>query len=1058
MKLALIHLSDIHIADKKCEVLARAQKICATVNTLLPDVGGVIIAVTGDIAYSGTSNQYALALEFFEQLRSYIQAEVPDGIVYIVTVPGNHDGQFKSETKARRQLIDSVVATSEVDESIVSIVAAPQAEYFKFEEQIPHKYRTYSDMLWKQHEINLGDQKIVISGLNASWMSQVPEEQGRLVFPAQHYDAQARVSADVKIVLLHHPLNWYCQASYHPLREMCRAHYEIVMSGHEHTSAATLTNDLDHGENLILESGALWPHSHSDHSEFSVITLDLDTKRFSRVRFKWLSDRQIYAPPDGEAVWDSFVALPQRINDEFAITPSFRNRLEDAGANFTHPQKEKLSLSDIYVFPELTSISSDDVNETISGRILVSQVEQIERALLRGDDQFGKTSLLHVLYKMYLGAGYTPLLMSGKEISGTSNEQFQRRVVVAVNEQYGPNAAVLYSQLEKNKKILLIDDLDSQGLNAEVVAKAVEHISRHFTRIVITVSDRFDALEATSSRLIDAVGEFQQFRFNGFGFKLRGDLISKWIALGQTYTEFQLHEKVHAAEKTIDAVIGKGLVPTTAFNTLILLQSMEVGVKGGLANAGMAQYYEFLIRRTLFHAKLKAEQFDEYFNYISWLAWYFTSTKIHSIDIGDLSQFNARYSDTVWETDLHSRIDFLVKCKVLQVMGTTYSFRYPYIKYFFVAKYIADNLDEQRDFVIHACRHLYLRENANIILFLTHHTASKWIIREIEKILKQLLAGIEPLDIVADTKLINGWVTQQARLIVDTTDIEKNRRQQKAEADRESHRSDVEPSNELASVSELDFSSQINLLFKTCEILGQVLKNRYGSLEKTFKYELMKELFEGPLRGINFFLKVVNEHPEALLKEISARFVEKSPSMSAEDSDRLAQRLIFTIMGTMAEGLLARQGEILGAPTLTSTADQVRRDSDNDTYTLVAVAGQLSYPGAVPFSTIESLSKTLKENVFGYRLLQSIVHRHLYMFSLPYDQRQRLADAAGVGVKQQNSIAFRSADEKKIGARARKPHARSLLGKLQQSFAVRNKEVIDRVLGKPHRSKDGEKS
>jgi predicted MPP superfamily phosphohydrolase len=1051
VKLALIHLSDIHIEDRRCEVLARAEKICATVNTLLPDVAGVIIAVTGDIAYSGTSEQYALALEFLERLRLCIQAKVPHVVVYTVTVPGNHDGQFKAETKARRQLIDSVVATNEVDESIVSIVVAPQAAYYEFEELIPHQYRSYSDALWKQHELTISGKKIVISALNASWMSQVPEEQGRLVFPAQKYEDQAKVSGDVKIVLLHHPLNWYCQSSYHPLREMCRTHYEIVMSGHEHTSAAILTHDLDFGANLILESGALWPHSHGDKSEFAVVTLDLETERFARVKFNWLPDKDIYAPVDGDAVWDSFVALPQRSNEQFSITANFRLQLEDAGATFTHPQKEKLSLSDIYVYPELTSITSDDINETISGRILVSQIEQIGSALLRGDDQFGKSSLLYMLYQAYLGAGYTPLLMTGKDIAGVNEEQFQRRLLVAVAAQYGKNSSVIYGQLDQNKKILLIDDLDYQGLNSETVARAVEHISRHFQHIILTVSDRFDALEATSSRLIEAVNTYQQYRFNGFGFKLRGDLITRWLSLGQTYSESELHEKVHSAEKTIDAVIGKGLVPTTAFNTLILLQSMEVSSKGGLANAGMAQYYEFLIRRTLLDAKLKAEQFDEVFNYISWLAWYFTSRKMRSIDMGELTQFNIHYSNTVWETDLLSRLDFLVRCKILQVMGTSYSFRYPYIKYFFAAKYVADNLDEQnglRDFVTHACRHLYLRENANIVLFLTHHTASKWIIREIEKTLKQLLAGINPLDIIADTKLINGWVTQQARLIVDTTDIEKNRKQQKSEADRAARRVETEPPDELDSVLDLDFSSQINLLFKTCEILGQVLKNRYGSLEKSFKYELMKELFDGPLRGINFFLQVVNEHPEALLKEISNRFIEKSPSMSSEDSDRLAQRLVFTIMGAMSEGLLARQGEILGAPTLASTADQICRESDNVTYKLVAVAGQLSYPGGVPFSAVESLSKTLKDNVFGYRLLQSVVHRHLYMFSLPYDQRQRLADAAGVGVRQQSSIAFRSADEKKLSGRSRKPHARSLLGKLQQSFSARNKDVVDRVLEK----------
>ena len=41
---------------------------------------------------------------------------------------------------------------------------------------------------------------------------------------------------------------------------------------------------------------------------------------------------------------------------------------------------------------------------------------------------------------------------------------------------------------------------------------------------------------------------------------------------------------------------------------------------------------------------------------------------------------------------------------------------------------------------------------------------------------------------------------------------------------------DAEPEHkaELASIKELDQLSQLNLLFKTSEILGQILKCRYG--------------------------------------------------------------------------------------------------------------------------------------------------------------------------------------------------------------------------------------
>ncbi|WP_426088771.1 metallophosphoesterase [Janthinobacterium sp. PSPC1-1] len=1059
MKIALLHLSDIHIQHVSCPILTRAEKICATVNTLLPDVRGVLITVTGDIAFSGTKEEYVLAKKFFDALITCIKSRVADDVVvYMVVVPGNHDGEFKHSSGARKGLIETVIANQEIDDSVIEVISAPQKNYFDFENSLPNEFNKFSDPLWKQHSIKIDDKIISISAINVSWMSQVPEEPGKLVFPVDRYADQAKAKADVRIALIHHPLNWYSQATYHPLRALCRSQYEIVMSGHEHTSSATLSKELDIGENLMLECGALWPHKSGD-SEFCVITLDLSTQEFAKVKFIWKDN--CYMPSQGEAVWDSFNPLPKKKNELFAIDAEFRRRLEDVGATFTHPNKEKLVLSDIYVYPELTKIDPvDDTTEIVSGKIFATDILKIGKAVLRGDDQFGKSALLHTLYQNYLNIGYVPLLVNGKDIGNTNDEQFQRKLIAAVENQYGKKSINTYGQLDKESKILLVDDLDRAGLHPDAIARALNSISRHFSYSVVTVSERFDMAEATSSKTVEAAQSFHHYRFSGFGFKLRSELIARWLSVGQALTESELQALCHASEQTIDTVIGKGLVPTTAFNVLILLQSMEAGSKGTLANAGMAQYYEFLIRRSLFQAKLRAEQFDEIFSYISYLAWHFTKLRVKSLDATDLISFNEYFSNHVLETEFSSRMDFLVKCRILTVMGNTYSFRYHYIKYFFSAKYIADHVDDEvdlKDYVIHACNHLYLRENANTILFLSHHAPNKWIIREIEKTLKKILEGISPLNIVSDTKVLNGWVTKTAQLIVDTTNIKNNRDKQRVAADKAASRVEVEQKSELNSISDLDFASQINLLFKTGEILGQILKNRYGSLDKTFKQDLMKELFDGPLRGINYFLQVVNEDPAALLEDLSSKFLERSPSLLKEDADRLAQRLIFSSIGSMADSLIARQGEIIGAPTLKATTDYVSKNSENVTYKLVAIAAQLSYPGDPPFGAVEEYAEKLKDNVFGYRLLQGIVSRHLYMFSLPYDQRQRLADAAGVGVRQQNSIAFRSADVKKVSGRTHQPqHARSLLGKLQHSFLLRNKSATDVVISKFSKKKQSQ--
>ncbi|MDD7803004.1 metallophosphoesterase [Ralstonia solanacearum] len=844
MKIVILHLSDIHINNYSHPILDRWEKICATSNALLPDARAVFVVVTGDIAQSGSEEEYQLAGTFFDRLLHCIRGKVKEKtIVHMVTVPGNHDGMFKDPNAARKAIIESIIAGGEVDETIITACVAPQVHYFDFCKRFSNQYVTFRDALWAEHEINLDEHTIAFSAINVSWMSQVPEMPGRLVFPIKRYQSQAKGSASVRIALMHHPLNWYAQETYHPLREFCRRRYQVVMSGHEHAANASTIVDLKLGESLSLEAGALMPHEANTTSSFSVVKLDLDKQLFAKVDFSWDGDR--YIPVDGDGIWDSFVPLPSRRNDGFALTDEMKARVEDVGATFTHPSKEHIVLSDIFVYPDLHELSTAELEgpSTVSAELLAKQINKIGKILVRGDDQFGKTALLHTLYSSYFAAGYVPLLVSGRELLGEPEDRLQRIFHSAVESQYGPDAPTRYSQLEISSKVLLVDDLDKTSHHPESLAKVLEYVDRHFQQAVVSASERFDIAGLSSARTAEVGSRFSQYRLLGFGYKLRSSLIRRWMALGEIYQPEELQARIHDAESIIDSVIGKGLVPTTAFNVLVLLQSLEAGTKGSLANAGMAEYYEFLIRRSLFQAKVRGEELDEVFSHLANLAWLYHSKAVKHLDETEVERFNTEFSEHVYRTELAPRLELLTRCRVLAKTGTSYSFRYEYIRYFFAAKYIADNIEDKpelRAMVLHACKHLYLRDNANIVLFLTHHSASKWIIREVAAVLKKLIADATPFDLQRDTLVLNKWVTQRARLLVDASNVEANRASQRERADEASMLPEYEPDGEVASLDDLDQVAQLNLLFKTSEILGQILKNRYGSLDKSFKRELVR--------------------------------------------------------------------------------------------------------------------------------------------------------------------------------------------------------------------------
>lgn len=1055
----MLHLSDIHIRENNNPILERYEKIGATLLTELPEASALFIIITGDIAFSGSKLEYEQATLFLNNLIKYIKGKFVKP-VYVIMTPGNHDGEFKKAGNGRLAIIDKVREKGElyIDDEVISQCTAPQKNYFEFESQLSSEGLIINETLWKEYQFHIEDMVIGFSSINASWMSQIPEEPGKLVFPVKRYSTANSSNASINIILFHHPLNWYAQGTYHPLRDLCRANYQIIMSGHEHTHSSTITSDNANNQTINLEAGALGPED-IEKSTFSIIKIDLIKKRFAQEIFKW--HETMYLPANGIAVWDAFMPLPEGKSNAFNITEEMQLRLERLGASFSHPELDALSLSDVFVYPDLLELDEEDgTNEAVSSDVFPRQLDTMGKVLIYGDDQFGKTSLLLHLFQQYHLAGYAPIFLDAQVLGGATEDQFARIINNHVAEQYGNSSVNRFEQTDINKKIALVDNIDKLGKRGDVLARVVNYLNKHFGYIFLTAGERFDLTVLSSVEASTATKAFNTFRMLGFGYKLRNELIRRWYKAGSEIPAIELQEKVHSAEQLINSILGKGLVPMTAFNVLVLLQTIEVNQKGILANAGMAQYYEFLIRKSLIDIKVKSDEIDEFISYLSHLAWFMYKQKTKSIQEQEFTEFNIEFSNDIHKTSFSLRLSILEKSKILLKKDDGYYFAYSYLGYFFVAKYIANNLEDNQELkekVIHICKHLYIRENANIILFLTHHSNSKWILKEVAGVLNELLSEIIPLDIVKDSSILNSWISEKARIAIDTTDHERNQKTTRGKDDNAEKYQEHEQTVELNSVKELDEVLQLNLLFKTSEILGQIIKSRYGSMNKETKAELLKDLFNAPLRAINFFLILINKEPEVLISEITSRIQSKIPAVDKNKADAAAKKFVFAIFGAVADSFLSRQGEIIGTPKLLDSIQQVAKENGGLTYQFISIAAQLSYPNHAPIEDIKNLAKEMESNYFGYKILQGLAARHMYMYSLPPQERQALSNAVGIDIHGQRDIERKSTDVKRIPNKLYKlNHPKSLMAQITDSI-VKNesvKKTLERYLKIPKKQKD----
>lgn len=1064
--ITILHLSDLHIKSSTDDTLNLFQYIVTAISRRVVDSELILILVSGDIAFSGKKEEYDATTSLFRELASGVNDLFKKPVRWVL-VPGNHDGTFKTASLSRTLLIDGVLrgGSSSIDGSVIQTCVQPQEHYFSFETNLcaDDEY-LFKDQLLGIKEFQLDGKVIQFWELNASWMSRVPEQQGNLVFPIEQYQHRLQTTVDYRFAVLHHPLNWYAQDSYHTLRRTLVRNFCGVFSGHEHVSNGHIQKSLSHDNRCVfIEAGAFGPHNSQDIPAFTVLVLNSEGGSITQTDFNFDKTLRAFVETRESPKALQIHLSPSR---KFQPTEATTAKLEELGAPFAHPTRDELKLSDVYVEPQFSTFTVEDKPQTnFKSSQIYENISSLGYIVVRGDEHHGKTSFLSQIFSRALLAGIVPVRMSAKELSTGSDERRDKLVEDRIADHYGLSALEHYRALGRNKKMVLVDDLDNLRMNGENYERTLRFIKRGFDHAAVTVSERFDISLIGSGSVANEFAAYEEYRLLGFTYAMRSELIQRWYALDLSLEKTQLESRVHEAQIQIDYAVSKALIPSTAFNTLMLLNALQTTQKGQVVDAGVAQHYDSLIRRRLADSGTAAKENDGIYAYLAYMAWWLRTKEITALDAAELALFNHYFSVEIHPIKIDHTLSLLTKARILSVSDSAYQFRHPSARYFFLAHFIAENSDKDdvKNHAVLACRRLYKKDNANLVVFLASKVGAGWIVKEVAGVLSDLLKSSLMFNVVTDSTTLNSWVSDTAKLAVNVAENQlENRREQRARSEEaQAEEDDRAESADVENVSQLDIFTQINLVFKTSEILGLILKSKFGSLNARTKSDILQQLFDGPLRAISYFLNAINEQPDTLIEYLSNTWAEKMPQLTAEQRSKLVQKYLYFSLGAYSQALLQRQGEIAGSPDLASYVGALldrARSAEKDgttapgallTYRLLGVATRLSYPGDIPFSEIERLGKEMRSNPFGFTLLQGLVGTHLYMFPVAFDSRQKLAKAVDLDLRAQLAKEITAADGKLLPARTFKNrNAQSLLSRLANSFLARNKAAMDHIAEK----------
>lgn len=1026
-KLAIVHISDCHFSDRDSSPGEKIRALSAAVRPQIREAQSVLIAITGDVAWSGTEAEYCPAADAIADLVHSIATEFPGVERSVAIVPGNHDCDFQRASVIRESLLASNLASDEHrwDQSLVRELLSVQENFNSFSKAVDNVLApALHEGVISRATVRCGDRSVGVWGINTAWTSMRREKPGSLWIPVEAF-GEMLVSDGVSfnVVLAHHPSSWVHEAHRRRLMEILNSNAHVVLQGHEHIPGAWERANLDGQKALFVEGGVFFDKENPRCCSFNVLLVDLEAPSVQITTYKLEGDRFISSSqePRGLALVPTTVARGRILSDAHA------DYLDGPGASFSHPRKSEVSLDDIYVYPDAVDLddkaNEDALERRTSASTVIKNLDSSPRVIVVGQERCGKTTLLKQAFRSLSREGVTPVLIRGEVLKQRDINDIEKCAERAYAEQYKHKDLEYWRQLPKKERAILVDNFDAIAINSELQGRLLEELAERFGYVVCTadVSIFYGANPSHESLRL-----YKRYELQDLGHVKRDELISRWVRLGQEFSidqgELQVSRDYRAG--IINSLMGKNLIPARPVFILVLLQSIEAGSQDTLKGASYGNYYGYLITTALLRSGVKPDDLDSIQNYLSELANRLIDVESGSLSIEEKSAFDASYLEKYdVRMNLNRISEGLKRSDILAEWDDRVRFKYRYALYFFAARYLARNIGiepEAKERIQWLVDHLYLSKSSDLLLFVTHHCNHPIVLDMLLDRARALFSGVVPLSLEAESEWINQLVHEIPKLVMQEKSPEEYRRERLETKDRVETRSDdveVEPQDEI---SELDLAAEMNVSFRVTATLGQVLRNHYGSLTAARKIEIGGIAYNLVGRVLARYVRDIEENKAELIEWLQ-NHLEKERSLSGDKAREKASSIMFSWMSWLIFAVVRRSAELLGSQKLQITHEKLGGANESALSRLISLATELDHPSltsggkgvVVPIDKISSISHYLDGNHCGQVVLRRMAIDHVYKYSIDYRDKQRLCSELGISVARQEQISLLSAKKRR---------------------------------------------
>ena len=681
---------------------------------------------------------------------------------------------------------------------------------------------------------------------------------------------------------------------------------------------------------------------------------------------------------------------------EVAPAGDFKEWLEDTEIELRHRRVEKVRLSNIFVWPDLKVLDEDaqQYSHSISSRESLSDEACV---LIFGSEQSGKTSLAKAFVKDLIRRGYFPIYINGDEIKKAEMDSLLEK---RFNEQYPGGIG---SSSPKNK-VLIIDDFSKTKLNKKYQNIALSRAKALVEKVVLIDTESFQYV----AREIDELDDFRYFEILGFGNAKRTELIERWVSLGvvEEIDEQELYAQVDDFKMRVEGLARGNMLPSKPIYLLTILQMFESVTPQKVELTSYGHCYQYLIYQALEKAKIRNTEVDVYINFLTEFGCAQFANGGFGLTPEKLRKFHDGYEEKYLSIDLERLIEVLIRSGILVRRDGLLSFKYSYIYYFFTAKKLAESVanDEtaRRD-ISRLLDNLHREDCANIIIFITHHSKDNWILDEIQMCMMDLFSQYEEATLDSSSlAFMADFISDIPELVIEHRRVDDERRRHDQELDELEERQ-KEMDDQAKDLEPSAFLAKINRVFKGIEIIGQIIRNRHGSLSKEKLEELASQAYGVGLRFLQYFINISDVSKDEVVKIIE-NLLEKNPNVDNAVLEKEARNIFLFITYGAIYGVLRKVSAAVGS----REAEKIYRNLEDRFPTpavkLINQAIYLQFNKSLDTKALSDLSEEFRKNPTCIRILREFVVQHIYMFPVDYRKKQQVAQTLNIPVADQIGI------------------------------------------------------